>query len=196
MSSKQYSVSIGLEKAKTIPIVCACMFRIGRISDFFAWKTVYLYKQSTIWAQTKITWGWDQIQATICSQCSIYNLHQNSTLDTTMLQSLISNTCLIFMVYCAKILFLNIYIFTLIWQRQERALLILSNYKQYLHITKIWVHQVHILCRDRVHICTHFSIMLFMATSYFMLKHALKMIYLKYMHILKEWVQICTRFYT
>ena len=53
------------------------------------------------------------------------------------------------------------------------------------HITEIWVHQVHILCSDRVHIYTHFSIMLFMATIYFMIKHALKMKYLKYMHILK-----------
>ena len=54
-SSKQYSIPIGLEEAKTIPIVCACMFgigRIGRISEFFARKTVYLYKQYTIWAQT------------------------------------------------------------------------------------------------------------------------------------------------
>ena len=53
-SSKQYSITIGLEEAKTIPIVCACTFgigRIGRISESFARKTVYLYKQSTIWAQ-------------------------------------------------------------------------------------------------------------------------------------------------
>ena len=76
--------------------------------------------------------------------------------------------------------------FTLFWGRQKWALLILSNYKKYLQITGIWVHQVHILHRDRVHICTHFSIMLFTATSYFMIKHALKMIYLKYMHILKK----------
>ena len=58
--------------------------------------------------------------------------------------------------------------------------------KYNIYITEIWVHQVHILRRDWVHICTHFSIMLFMATSYFMIKHALRMIYLKYMHILKN----------
>ena len=71
------------------------------------------------------------------------------------------------------------------WRRQKQALLILSKYKQYLHITEIWVHQVHILRSDRLHICTHFSIMLFTATSYFMIRHVLKMIYLKYMHIKK-----------
>ena len=63
-------------------------------------------------------------------------------------------------------------------------------------ILKFGVHQLHILRRDRVHICTHFSIMLFTATSYFMIKHALKMIYLKYMHIKKKWVQNFTRFST
>ena len=37
-------------------------------------------------------------------------------------------------VYCVeKLLFKCIY-FILIWQRQKRSLLILSNYKQYLHI--------------------------------------------------------------
>ena len=66
----------------------------------------------------------------------------------------------------------------------------------HIYITEIWVHQVHILRRDRVHICTHFSIILFTATSYFMIKHALKMIYLKYMHIKKKRAQICTRFST
>ena len=65
-----------------------------------------------------------------------------------------------------------------------------------IYITEIWVHQIHILRSDPVHICTHFSIMLFTATSYFMIKQALKMIYLKYMHILKKWVEICTRFST
>ena len=53
-------------------------------------------------------------------------------------------------------------------------------------ITDIWVHQVHIIRTDRVHIYTHFSIMLFTATSYFVIKHVLKMIYLKYMHIKKN----------
>ena len=53
----------------------------------------------------------------------------------------------------------------------------------YSYITETWVHQVHILRRDWVHICTNFSIMLFTATSSFMIKHALNMIYLKYMHI-------------
>ena len=37
-------------------------------------------------------------------------------------------------VYCAKILLFKYIFFTLIWRRQKRALLILSNYKQYLHI--------------------------------------------------------------
>ena len=54
----KYSILIGLKEAKTILILCACTFgvgrirRIGRISDSFPRKTLYLYKQSTIWAQT------------------------------------------------------------------------------------------------------------------------------------------------
>ena len=46
-SSKQYLILIGLEEAKTIPIVCACTFgiwRIWRISETFTRKTVYSYK--------------------------------------------------------------------------------------------------------------------------------------------------------
>ena len=37
-------------------------------------------------------------------------------------------------VYCAKMFFFIYFFFTLIWHHQKRALLILSNYKQYLHI--------------------------------------------------------------
>ena len=55
MSSKQYSIPIGSDEAKTIPIVCTYTFgigRIGRISEYFDQKTMYFYKQSKIWAQT------------------------------------------------------------------------------------------------------------------------------------------------